>query len=288
MLTALTIKTEKSNKWYKKIINRIKGNSVDTKLRSARGVTLRHITYTSRNGKVDWGRLNVMIGNQRNHLLCSEQIILPGEIGFRRFQNNEFKIRLASNLAIYILSKLEDNNIKTGLYDVKGEHAEILPYVIKYTANPVVITDNPAGYECVIDRIYEETGATVQLTNNRINLMDCPMIIAPEQICENLPLSGDTIVLCSTSPAVCLPGMVYYNYHFRMPNQFAEIKPEELNEEYFCGALYTKADQFELGSIVPTFCSNPNSTQTRASILDYLQKTRKENIETEEKGEIST
>ena len=288
MLTALTIKNETSKKWYKKIVNKLKGNSVDVQLKSARGVSLRHITYTDRKGKIDWTRLNAMIGNQRNHLLCSEQIILPSKIGFRRFQNNEFKTRLASNLAIYILSKLDDKNIKVGLYDLKGEYTEILPYLVKYSANSVVVTENSTAYEYEVNNIYEETGATVQLTSNRIHLMDCPIVIAPEQICETLPLSGDTIVLSVSPPTVCTAGLVYYNYHFRMPNQFAEIKPPELSEEYFCGALYTKAGQFELDSIVPTICSNPISTQTRASILDYLQKTKEENTQTEEKAEIST
>lgn len=280
MLTALTIKDETSKKWYKKIANKLQGNSINLQLKSARGVSLRHITYINRNGKMDWGKLNSVIGNQRNHLVCSEDIILPSKIGFRRFDNIEFKTRLASNLGIYILSQLDIKNLKVGLYDVKGEYTEILPYLVKYTSNLTVVTDNLTAFNYEVGNIYEEYGATVQLSNNRINLVDCPLIIAPTRICESLPLSGNAIVLSNNPPAVCTPGIIYYSYGFRMPNKFEELKPEELSEEYFCGVLYTKARQYELGSIVPTVCCNDNSTQTAPSICDYLKKTQAENQET--------
>ena len=286
MLTALTIKEEKATKWYKKIINKIKGNTVEMTLKSARGVSLRHITYTNRTGKLDWGRLNMVIGNHRNHLLCSKNIILPSEIGFRRFDNVEFKNRIATNMGIYILSQLDMKDTKVGFYDPKGENTDALPHLIKYTGDLIVVTDDMTAFDYEVRNVYEETGAVVRLTDNRDYLRDCHLIIAPTKIDSVLPLAGDAIVLSGKAPSVCLPGNVYYNDNLRMPNSFDEIKPEELSEEYFCGALYTKAHQYELGSIVPGSCSNSNSTQTCASIGDYLKKTsvhEEKNTETEEK-----
>ena len=59
------------------------------------------------------------------------------------------------------------------------------------------------------------------------------------------------MVLTAGKPLVPLNGTVLWRYHFKMPDGFADIKPEELSEEYFCSALYTLGSQFELGSIVP-------------------------------------
>ena len=59
------------------------------------------------------------------------------------------------------------------------------------------------------------------------------------------------MVLTAGKPLVSLNGTVLWRYHFKMPDGFADIKPEELSEEYFCSALYTLGSQFELGSIVP-------------------------------------
>lgn len=274
MLTALTIENTVKDKWYKELLNKIRGNSVKTEIKSARGVALRHITYVNRTGKIDWFRLDSVICSQRNHLLCSEDVILPAELGFRRFDNREFKIRLASNFGIYALSKLGDtaDKIKTGLFDPKGQCTDILPALLKYSSNVVVVSDNLTAFNLEIRRIYEETGATVHISGNRVQLSDCDLVIAPMQIQELLPVSGNCIILSGAAPTVCVSGLVYYDYYFRMPNKFDSIKPKELSEEYFAGALYTKARQYELGSIVPTVCRNASSAQTAVSICKYLEK----------------
>lgn len=272
MLTALTVNDKTSKKWYGKIVNKIRGNKVEVEVKNARGVVLRHIVYSNRTGKIEWGKLGSIIGNQRNHLLCSGSIVFPKKSGFKRFESTEFKTRLASNLCIYILSQLEMKDIKVGLYDVKGQYTEILPYLVKYTSNLVVVTDNLTAFNYEVRNIYEEMGATVQLSNNRARLIDCKIVLAPSKIEELLPLLANTIIFSSAAPSVCTPGVVYYDYHFKMPNKFDRIKPQELSEEYFCGALYIKAQQYELGSIVPTACQNENFVQTYSSILDYLKK----------------
>jgi hypothetical protein len=274
MLTALTVENATSEKWYKKLVNKARGNSIKTEIKSARGVALRHIIYINRTGKIDWFKLDSVISSQRNHLLCSEDIILPVELGFKRFDNREFKVRLASNFGIFILSKLGKtaDKLKTGFYDPRGECADVLAGLLKYSSNVVVVSDNLTSFNLEIRRIYEETGATVQLSSNRVQLMDCDLVIAPMQIKELLPLSGNSIVISGSAPTVCVAGLVYYDYYFRMPNKFDSIKPKELSEEYFAGALYTKARQYELGSIVPTSCRNYSSTQTTMSICKYLSK----------------
>lgn len=274
MLTALTIENLQGDKWYKRLYNVLRGNSLRVEINSARGVALRHIIYINRTGRVDWLRLNSVVGSQRNHLLCGEDIALPGDLGFRRFDNRDFKIKLAGNLGIYVLSRLEDKDIAVGLYDPCGEQGELLGDIVRYTSNAVAVSDNTEAYSLLGEKICCDTGATVQATDNRSRLGDCRLVIAPEQIRETLPLRSDAVVLSSQPPTVCTPGLVYYDYRFRMPNKFDTIKPRELSEEYFAGALYTKARQYELGSIVPTLCCNFGSTQTIPSICQCLSKSK--------------
>ena len=272
MLTALSIENQTSEIWYKKIFNKLRGDSVCVDIRSARGVALRHITYLSRNGTVNWVRLSKLIGAQRNHLLCGDDILLPADMGFRRFDNKAFKIQLASNLGVFVLSKLQNkvSGLSVGIYDLGGDCTRLLPELVRYTDNLTVITDNLDDYNSAANAVSEDIGAVVQVTDNRARLMECALIIAPEQINELLPLSGNVIVLTISAPTVCTPGLIYYDYHFRMPNMFDRIKPVDLSAEYFAGALYTKARQYELGSIVPTACSNYASSQTYRSICEHL------------------
>lgn len=283
MLTALTVKNEKAEKWYERLLNKIRGNSIDVDIKSARGVALRHITYINRNGSVNWFAIENEIGDSRDRILCDESVLLPENMGFTRFENTVFKARLSCNLGLYVLSKIsgEAPGIKAALYDVKGICCDYLKSFFNYAGDGdgggfgelCVITDNRGAYEKAAAEIMDESGAAVFISDRRDNLFDCALIIAPERIEESLPVSGGAIVLTGFAPTVCTPGLVYFDYHFRMPNMFDRIKPESLSCEYFAGALFSKGRQYELGSIVPTTCSNLTSSQTPRSICDYLLRT---------------
>lgn len=283
MLTALTVKNEKAEKWYERLLNKIRGNSIDVDIKSARGVALRHITYINRNGSVNWFAIENEIGDSRDRILCDESVLLPENMGFTRFENTVFKARLSCNLGLYVLSKIsgEAPGIKAALYDVKGNCCDYLKSFFNYAGDGdgggfgelCVITDNRGAYEKAAAEIMDESGAAVFISDRRDNLFDCALIIAPERIEESLPVSGGAIVLTGFAPTVCTPGLVYFDYHFRMPNMFDRIKPESLSCEYFAGALFSKGRQYELGSIVPTTCSNLTSSQTPRSICDYLLRT---------------
>ncbi len=272
MLTALTIKNAETDKWYKKILNLIRGNSIIVNIKSARGVVLRDIVYISRNGEVDWYALDAEIGAQRNHLLCDDSIVFPKNMGFRRFENIQFKIQLTCNLAVYTLSKLKGEipDIKVGLFDADALCTGVLDELVNYCGDVRVVSDCTEVYRNLSEKITASTGAAVAVSESREALADCSLVIAPAQINECLPVSGGAIVLTSFAPTVCVTGLVYFDYHFRMPNMFDRIKPDSLSCEYFAGALYTKGRQYELGSIVPTTCSNFTSSQTPRSICDYL------------------
>ncbi len=273
MLTALTVKSQTNEKLIPKILNTIRGNRLILEYKSARGVVLKHITYKNRTGKINWNKIDKAVGAQRNHLLCDSDIQLPEDRGFKSFDNKDYKSRLATNMAISVVSNLkEPEKFKIGIFDVKGECADILSALIQYTSNLVVISDNLKEYKFELDNIYHQTGATVQLTSNRIHLVDCNLVIAPTQITERLPLSEKTIVLTNTPPTICTSGFVYYDYFINLPSKFALIKPRELSDVYFAGALYQKAGLFQLGSIVPVSCKNCSSAQTCRSICDTLEK----------------
>lgn len=274
MLTALTIENAVPNKLYKRLLYKLRGNSIRTVIKSARGVALRDIRYINRTGCINWYAIDSEVGIQRNHLLCNESIVFPKNMGFKRFENTRFKIQLTCNLALYVLSKLKSEvpGLTVGVIDLSGNYGRFISELVNYCSDIRVISDNSERYEETSQRILTETGICVSVSANRDYLKDCPLVIAPERIEENIAVSGGAIVLTSFAPTVCVPGLVYFDYHFRMPNMFDKIKPESLSCEYFAGALYTKGRQYELGSIVPTTCSNFSSSQTPRSICEYLAR----------------
>src|SRR5574344_2158761 len=143
MLTALTINTYQEKNPIKRLINKVKGNKINVSVKSSRGVSLRHIQYENITGKVNWLRLDSVIGAQRNHLLCDEKIIFPPNMGFKRFQSDEFNCRLCTNMGLYILSKLQaPEKIDVALYDKNGENSDLIAFLLKFSRNVTVVTEN--------------------------------------------------------------------------------------------------------------------------------------------------
>jgi hypothetical protein len=273
MITALNVTVKKGKTKINKIINKLRRDKVSVRVLSSRGVKLKYIDYISFNGKVNLDRIDDFVGAQRNHLLCSENIKFSPETGYKRFFSPEFSERLCTNMALYAVQSCKNpENLKIGIYDTAAVASDILPLLLRYCPDVTVVTQNEAAYLEQTELAMEEFGATAMVTKNTDSLEKCHLIIAPECICENLPVGSDAVVLTNYCPSVPLSGLVYYKYYFKMPNGFDSIKLKELDEEYFCSALYTLGGQHELGSIIPTICRNYSSSQTVASLCANFER----------------
>ena len=216
----------------------------------ARGVTLRHVIYTSYSGEVKLEKADEAVGMQRGRLLCSDRLEFPPRSGYKRFSSAAFSSRLCTNFALSVLDGGQAD-VRVALYDPDAACADLLPHLLACCGDVTAVTDCFEPYLCAADRALEELGAAAVITRRRAELSACGLVIAPRPVREPLPLCEKAVVLTAGKPLVPLNGTVLWRYHFKMPDGFADIKPEELSEEYFCSALYTLGSQFELGSIVP-------------------------------------
>lgn len=271
MLTALTVNVPEKRKGILGLVDKFRRDKVDIQLKKARGVSLKHITYTSYSEKLKLEYIDHLIGAQRNHLICVENLAFPKNSGYRRFSAPDFSYRLCTNMALSALRNCKQSeNLCVGIYDPDANSTDIVSDVLKHCVDVRIITDNSELYRPELEIAMDELGATAILTENRCELDKCNFIIAPIQICEALPIKIDSVVLTTGCPKEKVTGLVYHKYYLKMPNGFDLIKPEELDDEYFCSALYSLAAQYELGSVVPTLCSSYSTSQTLKSLCAYL------------------
>ena len=270
MLVALTVKRQEPKSYIEKLINRVRGDRIVTEINSVGGVALRDITYISRTDKINYEKLASALGESQN-ILCEKNTVLPS--GFCRFENREFKSLLSINLGVFILSELKKSGVDlpVGFYDPEGVWGDHLKRLSRYNNNILAVTDNLTRYDKISEEILSGSGAVIIVTDNRHRLADCKIIIAPDGISEPLCCLGNTVVLAGEKPSLSLPCVCYYDYSFRTPNTFASLKPARFSAEYFSGALFSLARQYELGSVVPTSCSNDAFSQTLASLVKYLK-----------------
>lgn len=273
MITALSVVVPEKEKGIKKFLNILKRDSINVEIKKARGVSIKHVTYKCFSGRVRLEKIDKIIGAQRNHLICSEKLKFPENSGYKRFSSPVFSARLCTNMALCVLKEcLHPEKIKVGIYDPDCVAPDFLFCVLNYCSDVVVITENADAYACELSRAMDELGASAVVTKNTAELADRSLVIAPTVICEELPLKADAIVLTNGNPKARTSGLVYFKYSLRMPNGFDLIKPKEIDEEYFCAALYTLASQYELGSIVPSLCRNFSSAQTVKSLCAYVNR----------------
>ena len=272
VITVLSVKLPEAKGRLDKLTRRLRRDKLDISIREARGVCLKHITYTGYNGKICLERADKIIGAQRAQLVCSDKLVFPENCGYKRFCSREFSVRLCTNMALSVLSACGcAAKIKLGIYDINGDSCDFLYHALEYCSDVTIFTKNIGAYRCVADRALDELGAASVITTNPGELSGCDFAVAVQPVEHELGLSANTIVLTVAEPRAKIGGRVYYRYHFRMPNGFDAIKPPDLDEEYFCSALYTLGGQYQLGSIVPLVCRGFQSSQTVKSLCESLR-----------------
>lgn len=272
MLTALSVVVPTEKNKFQKLLHKLKKDKVDIKIERARGVFLKHIIYTSYSKSLRLEILDEAVSGQRSRLLCGSNITFPADSHYKRFESSSFSSRLCTNMAIQILRKCKDTDLKIGIYDTEGLQSDALIWMLRHCSDIVVFTRNPEPYLKANQDALDEIGASAIITKSVEELENCNMIIAPSEIRDNLNVNKECILLTISKPAINFDCQLYYRYHFKMPNGFDRIKPEELDEEYFCSALYTLANQYELGTIVPLTCRNAQVSQTINSLVAQLTK----------------
>ena len=274
MLTALSVKVPARQKWDG-LRKRLRRDRVEVETRQARGVTLRHVTYISYSGQLRLDKLDSAIGSRREGLLCSDKLIFPRQSGYRRFYSTAFSSRLCTNFALGLLQGCKSAaGLRVALYDPEAYCADYLFSLLEVCSDVAVVTSCFEPYFYVADRALNELGAVALVTKNRGELKNRDVIIAPRPVVEAVCFDSSALVFTVSPPGENTGGTVFWRYHFRMPNGFAQLKPEELGEEYFCSALYTLGAQYELGSIMPLSAGGSFGVRDLKTLANLLDKRR--------------
>lgn len=272
MITALSVKIPERRRGVRGWAQRLRGDRVEVQTKEARGVTLRHVVYTSYSGELRLEKTFRAVGSGCGSLLCSERLIFPRASGYRRFSSTAFSARLCANFALAALSRCQSAaSLRIGIYDPAAVCADLLYPLLERCNDVAVVTAAAAPYLCEAQRALEEMGAAALVTKSRSALEDRDLIIAPQRVEEPLALH-EAVLLTAAKPDRETGGVQLYRYRFRMPNGFDQIKPHELSEEYFCSALYTLGAQYALGSIVPLSAGGNRAEYTPEQLAKWLDK----------------
>ena len=114
--------------------------------------------------------------------------------------------------------------LTVGIYDPDAQCTDLVSFVLKYTGNVCIITDNEDVFYDELNTIAEETGACAVVTHHREQLSNCDLVIAPFEIEENLPVRNDAVILTNGRPKENIKGFVYFRYCRKSAKPFGILK----------------------------------------------------------------
>ena len=271
MITVLSVRQAERRRGLAGVLDRFRRDRAETELLRARGVSVKRVNLTTFRGKPSFDRAEKAVGAERRRILCAEVLSLPRDMGYKRFESPLFSSRICGNMFLAVLREAKHGaSLRVGIYDPGAIATDILTGALECCCDVKAVTCRADRYALAARRALEDMGASSVITSRIDELSDRDFVLAPSNIAQPLPLGASCITLTVGEPRERAGGTVYTSYSFKMPKGFAELKPDELSEEYFCSALYTLGGQYELGSIVPLSCGNRIGTQTVASLAAAL------------------
>ena len=254
------------------ILNLFRRNRIRVEHLYCDSVALKSITYERFRGRVNWTSVDRFIGGHRNRILCREGTELPAERGYRRYESDALRLRLCENAAIFLLRNAGSHRVRVVLLDDTGEHAGLCAYLIEETDRVSVVTKNTRLYLSEADRLLEEKGAVLTVGKSSSPLRFADLIIAPAALTRDLHCADDAVILSAFAPTVAQNAPVISDYSFELPEKYAAVKPDYLDEMYFASAMYTLAGGHELGTSVFRRCSDGDTIHTRKSLIEQLKR----------------
>lgn len=278
MLTSLYVEKPQSRSKVVNSLRKMRRDKISTQIKQSGGISVKCVEYVSYSGRVNYKRLDRIIGAQRNRLLCDKEILLPKNMGYKRFDDRGYKERLCTNLGIALLKTQENTSLSVGIID-KNAHYTTLPQdVLRYTDNVIVVSERFDIYKSVSEQLIEETGAVIRLSKNIGSLSECDIIIAPCGTEGMKAVSDKTLVLTTGDICDISGGIVVYDYTVKLPQMLSALCPKGIDGTYFLGALYSYLGVFELGSFVPRLCITKNGVHTTASLKTLLLNKGSKNL----------
>jgi len=274
MFTVLTIENRLQGGFWGSVAKRLGRNSLRYRSFLCNDFKVNYLHFISRNGRVNWRRIGKKVSKYRGQVVYSGEFPIPKSSGFSAFVPVELRQRLCSNMALEVLEIMENipRSFKVGLYDPAGDYGDFVPYLLKYTSSPVVVTKNMKIYSAVAQDVLAQSGAVLRPVRSMSALGKCDLIIAPAKITERFMPKSSAVVLTSERPAVSLECSVYHRYSFRLPKALDRLRPQEVDAEAFGGALYSLCKVYKVGSLVPFVCMNDTSSQTTLSLKKYFEE----------------
>lgn len=219
-------------------------------------VNLLNIKIKTRNGKINWKKINKLFKNEKVDVLCSENIEIKESLNLKKFYSSKFRKRLCINSALEVL-KLADanaNNIKILFIDKYGEYSKDVHKFIKYSNQVGVLTENKKIYEKEEHYIMKQYGASLFIAGNMRLASNYNIIICPEMPQKIFSVGKESYIFTGEKSEFLSGEKIFFDYEVKIPNIYNKFKPQKISDMDFLEAIFYEYEFEDLTNIVPKKC----------------------------------
>ncbi len=268
MLTALCVE-ERTGGSLRRLFRH---NRIRVRHQYCDSAAVRSVTYEHYRGKISWQNIDRFVKSERGRVLCAEDLPLPAEFGYHRFESRELNRRMCGNAALYLLRALGRRDVKTVLVDKEGECLDLCEKLADYTEPLCVVTDSSKLYTAQAEYLLSEKGAVLRVSRSANCLRGADVVVCPRRIMDDLLCQPTAVLLSGEEPACPQAAPVIFDYSFELEKKYLDVMPPYLDEMYFASALYSLAHARGLSSEVFTRCGDGTVIHTRQSLVEMLKK----------------
>ncbi len=274
MIVTLGIENKRPKELTKRLSTLFRPCRISARLRKQNRISVLQLKYELYRGKPDMKRLTPYLRNRDVEIVCSRENgyeLAP----YRRFECRDFARMMMLSLARDVLTRSGSaQELRAALCDPTGSCPHIAEALTDICHELTVVTNRPEFYGGVSDRLYEERGASLIVSDSIDALHDCDILLCCDAPDIHYPLRRDALVLSAEKPLVALANTVIYDYRVAVPYKYQRLRPGYIDEFSFLSALYTLGGVKELASLVPSCGGDGENVYTAERLFARLSSLR--------------
>lgn len=271
MIITLEIQDKRPKKLLQKLKAVFRPCEINARIKKQNKISVLQLTYKLYRGRPDMKKLAPFLVGCGDTIVCSKNCninIAP----YKRFENGSFAQVMMLNFVKDILARTDISplRIKIAYYDPMGRYPYTAEALLEYCPGLTVVTNTPKFYETFSERLSEESGCSLIVSNTIDSLRDCDILLCSEAPDIHFPLSDDTIVFYASQPQIKQNGTSVYEYKTAVPYKYQRVRPEYIDEFSFLSALYTLCGVKELENLVPSAGADGEDIYTAERLVSRL------------------
>lgn len=237
-----------------------------------------YMLVTLRSERVNWDKVAAALGRAARFAVMPRTLELPEGCPVRRFEPESFLSHLLLNTCIDTIrqTKLPLYRKIVTLVDSNGRYADYVPELLCHCITVVVVTAAQERYSAVSERMMEELGAGIVVTDSADGCAGSMLVIAPETE-DAVKVTQPVVVITAGDIDQPAPCRMVGDLRLSARGELAGCVPRGIDPLDFGAAMYLHSGWKGGGKLKADTLRCKNNVLSTAEIARYIERSAAKN-----------